>query len=128
RVETFGEMSKTAAFEGLGKPLARFEDTLRCIRLAIRVEPTAQAEEVHVFFEVDKTQDLNHAQLELGLVGHSSLRVVYPVGGDIVVDVSRLPGFVDLTGARLFVGRAVIQIGRASCRESVALSAASVAL
>src|SRR5271154_514922 len=102
-------MSKTAPIETLGKHSARLEDALRCVRLAIRVEPATQAKEVHVFFEVDETQDLDHAQLQLGCAGHASLLVVYPVGGDIVLDVPRLPGFLDLAGARLLAGRAIIR-------------------
>ena len=56
-------MSKTTGFETLGKHAARFEDALRRVRLAIRIEPATQAEEVNVFFEVDETQDLDYAQL-----------------------------------------------------------------
>src|SRR5437762_13452846 len=63
RVETLDEMSKTTGFETLGKHAARFEDALRRVRLAIRIEPATQAEEVNVFFEVDETQDLDYAQL-----------------------------------------------------------------
>ena len=59
-------MSKAAAFEPLCKHPARFEDALRRIRLAIRIEPATQAEEVSVFFEVDEPQGFDYAQLELG--------------------------------------------------------------
>src|SRR5271156_26828 len=79
RVETLDEMSKIAGFETLGKHPARIEDPSRRVRLAIRIEPATQAEEVYVFFEVDETQDLDHAQLQLGRVGHACLLVIYPV-------------------------------------------------
>jgi hypothetical protein len=96
-------MSKTAGFETLGKHPTRLEEPRR-LRLAIRIEPTTQAEEVNVFFEVDETKDLDHAQLEPGWVGHSCLLIIYPVGSDVVVDVPRLLRLLDLAGARLFPG------------------------
>ena len=55
-------MGKTARLEALGKHPARFEDALRGFRLAVRIEPAAQPEQVDVLFEVDEPQNLDDAR------------------------------------------------------------------
>src|SRR6516165_10133384 len=102
-------MRELVLCEPFSEHATRLDDALRHLRLSIGIEPTAQSEEMNILVEVDEPQHLDDARLEFGGVGDACLPIVYPIGGDIILAVSRPARLLDRARTRLIFGEIFVR-------------------
>src|SRR5690348_6341111 len=85
-IEALYQMPEIATGEALGQHPAGFEHLHRRRGLTVRIETTAQSEQVDILIEVNEPQNLRNSHIELRRVAYSGLPVIDPIGRDVVFD------------------------------------------